>query len=105
VTSHERVSRVNWKTVQREHVLKACSLASTGKLDRTLRGRALFLLFNGQRLPAKDIARVAYLLAVGRRPDAYLDFSSGQSTLDMFKKLGFEVVRTSGPSLGQGREG
>jgi len=32
---------------------------------------------------------------VGKPDDAYLDFASGQKTLDMLKRLGFEVERSS----------
>jgi hypothetical protein len=55
------------------------------------------VVVDSHRLPAKDVARIAYLLATGRPPDAYLDFASGQSTLAMFARLGFSVDRTPVP--------
>jgi hypothetical protein len=86
---------VNWKLVRKEHVIQACELAAAGKLGSRLRGRGLFVIHDGKALPAKDVARASYLLAIGKAPDAYLDFSSGQSTLDMFTRLGFQVERRS----------
>lgn len=91
----ERSASMNWKLVQREHVHQAADLIRTGRLARPARGRGLFVLVNGERLPAKDVARAAYLLAMGKPADAYLDFASGQTTLDMFARLGFQVERQS----------
>jgi hypothetical protein len=33
-------------------------------------------------------------LAIGKPVDGHLKFSSGQATLDMFKRLGFQVDRS-----------
>jgi hypothetical protein len=98
----ERSTPVNWRVVQREHVLQACELITSGRLARPARGRGLFVVVAGSRLPAKDVARAAYLLAVGKPADAYFDFASGQTTLDMFKRLGFEVERSSSQSERRG---
>ena len=89
----ERSTPINWRLVQREHVLRACELITSGKLAKPARGHRLFVVVGENRLPAKDVARAAYLLAVGKPADAHLDFASGQSTLDMFKRLGFDVER------------
>ena len=86
---------LNWKLVGAEHVTQACELISQGKLGKALRGRGLFVQYKGKNLPAKDVARAAYLLACGKPPNSYLDFASGQSTLDMFSRLGFHVARRS----------
>jgi len=86
---------VNWKVVRKEHVVQACELAAAGKLSSRLRGRGLFVMRGGKPLPAKDVARAANLLAIGKPPNGYLDFASGQSTLDMFTRLGFQVERRS----------
>jgi hypothetical protein len=69
---------------------------------RPVRANALFVVVDGSRLPAKDVARAAYLLAVGKPADARFNFASGQTTLDMFKRLGFEVERSSSPSARRG---
>jgi len=98
----ERSTPINWRLVQREHVVRACELITSGKLARPARGRGLFVVVGEHRLPAKDVARAAYLLAAGKPADAYLDFASGQSTLDMFKRLGFEVERSSSQSERRG---
>ena len=98
----ERSTPVNWRVVQREHVLHACELITSGRLTRPARGRGLFIVVAGNKLPAKDVARAAYLLAVGKPADAYFDFASGQTTLDMFKRLGFEVERSSSQSERRG---
>jgi hypothetical protein len=90
----ERSTPINWRLVQREHVMLACELITSGKLSRPVRGRGLFVVVGEHHLPAKDVARAAYLLAIGKPADAYLDFASGQTTLDMFKRLGFDVERS-----------
>lgn len=91
----ERSASMNWKLVQREHVQQAAELIRTGRLAKPARSRGLFVLVNGERLPAKDVARAAYLLAMGKPADTHLDFASGQTTLDMFDRLGFQVERLS----------
>lgn len=98
----ERSTPINWRLVQRERVVRACEMITNGKLVRPARGRGRFVV--GERcLPAKDIARTAYLLAAGKPADAYLDFASGQSTLSMFKRLDFEVERSSSSSQSERR--
>lgn len=90
---------VNWDIVRRQHVVEACQLVASGRLGRKPLPRGLFILFEGQRLPAKDVARIAHHLAAGNRPDEPLKFASGQGTLDLFTRLGFQVERGS-PSRG-----
>lgn len=98
----ERSTPVNWRVVQREHVLQACEPITSGRLARPVRGLGRFVVVDGNRIPAKDVARAAYLLAVGKSADGYFDFASGQTTLDMFKRLGFEVGRSSSQSERRG---
>jgi hypothetical protein len=89
----ERRGGVNWKLVQRDHVAQACELIS--KSAKSARASGLFVLVKGKRLPAKDVARTAYLLAIGKPIDTPIKFASGQGTLDMLQRLGFQVERNA----------
>jgi hypothetical protein len=86
---------VNWERVRKQHVTEACQLILAGGLGRKHTARGLFVLFQGRRLPAKDVARIAHQLAAGRQPDEPLKFASGQGTLDLLTRLGFQVERVS----------
>ncbi len=86
---------LKWDTIRTEHVARACELVAADK--QTLRGRTtrIVLAFRGQRLPAKEVLRTAYLLANRLPLDAPLRFASGESTVQRLRRLGFAVERVS----------
>lgn len=92
MTEAKKSQRLNWAIIGEEHVRAACRQLQAAP-GGSLKGRGLFVVVDGQRVPAKDLARVAYLLATDQPPTNKLKFSSSQSTLDMFARLGFEVER------------
>lgn len=83
---------IDWKIVRAEHVERACDLvAARGATGQPTRG--LFVVRDERRLPAKEVIRLAYLLASGKSPDTELRFASGEATLNLLRRLGFEVDR------------
>jgi hypothetical protein len=94
---------LNWKTVQAEHVRKACEvvLATTGK--RAAKHRGLFVEFKGAELPAKQVLATAYRFANGLPSGAKLRFSSGDATISRLRSLGF-VAGRRGTEEHQGSE-
>jgi hypothetical protein len=84
--------KLDWNTVTREHAAKACELISQniGEMQKV---KGLFVVFRGSRLPAKNVARVAYCLAHGLPLDASIKFASGEGTLKRLQELGLEVGR------------
>ena len=83
---------LNWKSVKAEHVARACELLlkEGGKRNAA---KGIFVLFDGQRLPAKHAVRLAYCLANGLPHDSKLKFSSGDGTVNLLQKLDFSVER------------
>jgi hypothetical protein len=92
------VVSMNWDTIRSEHVEKACALVASGDQRPRAGAKGLFILHDGQRLPAKHIQRLAYLLANGLSLDTSLKFSSGEGTIKLFRKLGFQVERETPPA-------
>lgn len=83
---------IDWKIVRAEHVVRACEMVSA----RTPSGqptRGLFVIRDERHLPAKEVARVAYLLASGKNLATVLQFASGEATLNLLRRLGFTVNR------------
>jgi hypothetical protein len=82
---------LDWKSVKREHVEKACNeVAATATSKRTAR---IVLWHAQQPLPAKEVMRVAYRLANALPAGAELRFSSGDATINVLQRLGFQVER------------
>lgn len=83
---------LNWKTVNAQHMAQACELLlKQGGGPSTAKG--IFILYSGQRLPAKHAVRLAYCLANGLPLDTKLKFSSGDGTVNLLRKLGFGTER------------
>jgi hypothetical protein len=81
---------LNWKTVNPEHVARACKvLLEQGGARNTARG--IFILYEGKRLPAKHATRLAYCFANGLAPDTKLKFSSGEAMANLLRRLSFTV--------------
>jgi len=85
---------LNWSTVQRGHVTRACELLLTGQHRPRVSAKGLFVIFQDQRLPAKQVVRLAYCLANDIPLSTNLKFASGESTLKHLLKLGFQVDRS-----------
>ena len=88
---------IDWKIVSAGHVERACEVVSARTAARQPT-RGLFVVRDERHLPAKEVARVAYLLASGKSPDTELHFASGEATLNLLRQLGFKVDR-----LGSGK--
>jgi hypothetical protein len=83
---------LNWENVRAADVEKACSLIETGDLPpRPARG--IFVWYKGQRLPAKHVLKLAYCIANRLPLDSRLKFASGEGTLKLLRRLGFEADR------------
>ena len=81
--------------ITRDYVSKACELLVCGEHPARTQAKGLFIIFNGQRLPAKHVIRLAYCLANGLAIGSQPKFASGQGTLDFLRRLGFTVERTA----------
>lgn len=84
---------LDWKTVKAEHVAKACELAASGESLPRPKAKGIFVIRNGERLPAKHVLRLAYCVAHGLPLSTPLKFSSGESTVSRLRSLGFDVDR------------
>lgn len=93
---------LNWKTLRAEHVQKACEMLLAGQHRPRPNAKGLYVDFQGHRLPAKQVMRVAYCLANDLSPDANLKFASGEGTLKRLQDLGFSVERCTIPSVTAG---
>lgn len=85
--------RLSWKPVEKHHVAEACALLATAASRHDKKSRGLFVRFDEYLLPAKDVARTAYLLAIHQPLDSSVDFTSGEGLLDKLRALGCDAVR------------
>jgi hypothetical protein len=89
---------LNWSTVKAEHVSKACDLLLNGEQLPRSKAKGIFILHANKELPAKHVVRIAYCLANSLPLGTSLKFSSGDGVVNLIRKLGFDVRRTtSGP--------
>lgn len=82
---------LNWSTVRASDVEQACVLVESGKQTSRKPSKGIFLIRNGQPLPAKHVLRLAYCLANKLPLDSQLKFASGDSSINLLRSLGFEV--------------
>jgi hypothetical protein len=82
---------LNWKSVKREHIEKACIQVAGAHISK--RAARIVLWHAEQPLPAKEVMRVAYRLANALPADAELRFSSGDATIHVLQRLGFQAER------------
>lgn len=82
--------KLNWNSVRAEHIVAACEWVATQKRKDP---RGLCIDHQGAALSAKDVQRAAYLLANGLDQSTQLKFTSGDSTIKFFHKLGFTAYR------------
>lgn len=95
---------LNWDTIRPEHVQKACELVASGARRARAPAKGIFVIHGSERLPAKHVQRIAYLLANGMDLDTKLKFASGDGTLKLFRKLGFRAERGMAGSEMNGAE-
>ena len=84
---------LDWRTVKPQHVSQACDLLVKGNSRPRAPAKGIFLVYGGDRLPAKHAVRIAYCLANKLPLDSKLKFSSGQGTVNLLRALGFNVER------------
>jgi hypothetical protein len=86
---------LNWRTVQADHVTKACEVFMGSASPRSKPG-SLVITYRGEHLPAKAVLRLAYCLANNLPSDTHLKFSSGEGSIKLLRSLGFQVQRLTG---------
>lgn len=85
--------KINWMGITREDVIKAIEifLAENPKYPNS---KSTFIIYNGEKLPAKHIRGMAYKVAYGKEISKN-DFGGGMETVRFFERLGFEVLYTA----------
>ena len=89
------MKKLNWSSVRKEHLDQAISLVRSGKYQPRVQAKGILVMFDGDALPAKYIAKLAYQLANGLEIDGWLDFTSGDRIVRLFEEAGYSVKRTS----------
>ena len=84
---------IKWSSIGTEHVTRALELLAKDPANRNRGGRSLFVVHQSLSLPAKDVMRMAYLLANKLPTDTKVKFSSGEGIMARLKSLGFAVER------------
>jgi hypothetical protein len=89
--ANEDFVKLDWTRVKADHVAKAVDILK----HQATKGRetGLFLLVGGQRLPAKQVLRIAYSIASGVSVEDVPKFSSGEGSVKLLESLGFGVQR------------
>jgi hypothetical protein len=84
---------INWNVITDTHVTEAwkavAQRTSAGKAPR----RGLVVSFDGQMLPAKDVAKAAFLIAIGKPLDTHVDFTSGETLITKLRVRGCDAMR------------
>jgi hypothetical protein len=84
---------IRWDVIEAKHVAKACELLAADSKHGSVRGRGLVVRYGESLLPAKAVAKTAFLLATGQPLDTFLDFTSGETLLVRLRGLGCDAVR------------
>lgn len=87
---------LNWKSVTAEHVPEAIQQVGTSQAKNRTSG--LVLLDGSRAYSAKEVLRVAYRFANKLPNGTVVKFSSGDGTLNVLVKLGFDAKRLTVPS-------
>ena len=86
---------LDWSVVEADHVRSACAhVAASRSAQRT---KGIVVWYHDQALPAKEVLRVAYRLANNLAQDAEVKFASGEATLNLLRRLGFQAERLEQP--------
>lgn len=86
---------LDWSKLHAEHVAGACALLAQGRVKSAAREKGLFVIFEGHRLSAKQVAKLAYCIANSLPLDAPVKFASGDGTLKRLEALGAKVERVN----------
>ena len=84
---------INWNVITEKHVAAACKAVAQRTAAGKAARRGLVVSFDGQMLPAKDVARTAYLIAIGKPLDSHVDFTSGETLLTRLRDRGCDAMR------------
>jgi len=90
----------DWNQVTVDHVRTACDQYDSGARPKRP-AQSTFLLFDGNRYPAKFIRGLAYKIAAGVELDPSNDYAGGMETVRFFSKLGLTTEhkgQLNGPS-------
>lgn len=81
--------RINWNKISKEDIIKAIKVFVSENHD-ILNPKGLWLLYKGQKYPAKYIRKLAYNL---KFDDIISEdqFKGGSYTVNFFNNLGFDV--------------
>jgi hypothetical protein len=82
---------LNWKSVTADNIREAMKQVGASKFANRKLG--LVLIDKSNVYLAKEILRVAYRLANKLPRDSVVKFSSGDGTLNVLTKLGFDAKR------------
>ncbi len=82
---------IDWSVVQRKHVIEACQQYDAGIAYPSRPPKNTFLVFRGNRYPAKFIRGLAYRVATGDALDPNTDYSGGMETARFFRGRGFDI--------------
>jgi hypothetical protein len=86
---------MNWTSVKAHHVAQACEALFKSTRPKA-KSRGLVVTYKDQQLPVKMVLRLAYCLANDIWTETYIDFASGESTLNLLRSLGFHAERLQG---------
>ena len=95
---------LNWNSIRAEHVTRACEHLIAGEQTPRAKARSIVVEFRGKRLPAKEVVRVAYLLANNLNLDTAVRFASGEGTIQRLRRLGFNAGRLQEETAALGRQ-
>lgn len=84
--------KIDWKVITREDVIKAIKIFLAENPQHPF-PKNTFLVYKGNKLPAKHIRGMAYKVAY-RKEISKNDFGGGMETVKFFKRLGFEMYYT-----------
>ena len=85
--------KIDWHLVRAEHVEKACELTLGGQYPARAKVKGIVVRIRDVDLPAKHVFRLAYCLAKGMPLDGEVKFTSGDGTISLLRRLGFDARR------------
>ncbi len=86
----KRKKKINWLDITRADVIKAIEIFFAENPEYPF-PKNTFLIYKGNKLPAKHIRGMAYKVAYGNKISKS-DFGGGMETVRFFERLGFEMA-------------
>lgn len=86
------MAKFNWLDISKKDVIKAIDIFNKENPEYP-EPKVTFLIYEGQRLPAKHIRGMAYKVAYGK-DIRKSDYGGGMETVRFFKRLGFDMYYT-----------